>query len=229
MLERQGSRGVTFALRFMVGGHRHYITLGGVEDGWTRRSAEEELERTLAAIKLGVWKPPRPEPVAAEPEPEPSFHELASAPADRTEVDPVVIAGGHAAFNPEPIADFIDAAVLGDGEEAVLEITEIVRGFKAEGSPGGRDELLLRLARTEAVYVPRFYDVGVAARRADPAASRPTGPGYRTGSASAPRWISTRGPTRASRWYRWPRRCTSGTRWRCSGAVPAAAGSARPA
>jgi radical SAM family uncharacterized protein len=79
--------------------------------------------------------------------------------ADRTEAHPVVIAGGHAAFNPEPIADFVDAAVLGDGEEAVLEITDIVRGWKASGKPGGRDELLLRLARTESVYVPRFYDV----------------------------------------------------------------------
>jgi radical SAM family uncharacterized protein len=78
---------------------------------------------------------------------------------ERGEDDPVVIAGGHAAFNPEPIADFIDAAVLGDGEEAVLEITEIVRRWKGEGRPGGRLELLLRLARTEAVYVPRFYDV----------------------------------------------------------------------
>ncbi|MDT5026855.1 MAG: hypothetical protein QOE61_3281, partial [Micromonosporaceae bacterium] len=77
----------------------------------------------------------------------------------RTDDDPIVVAGGHAAFNPEPIADFIDAAVLGDGEEAVLEITNIVRAWKEEGSPGGRDELLLRLARTEAVYVPRFYDV----------------------------------------------------------------------
>ncbi|MBA3488396.1 MAG: TIGR03960 family B12-binding radical SAM protein [Longispora sp.] len=78
---------------------------------------------------------------------------------DRTDADPVVLAGGHAAFNPEPIADFIDAAVLGDGEEAVLEITAIVRDWKAEGCPGGRDELLLRLAKTESVYVPRFYDV----------------------------------------------------------------------
>jgi radical SAM family uncharacterized protein len=78
---------------------------------------------------------------------------------DRGDDDPIVLAGGHAAFNPEPIADFIDAAVLGDGEEAVLEITDIVRAWKLEGSPGGRDELLLRLARTEAVYVPRFYDV----------------------------------------------------------------------
>jgi len=79
--------------------------------------------------------------------------------AERDERHPVVVAGGHAAFNPEPIADFIDAAVLGDGEEAVLEITDIVREWRAAGSPGGREELLLRLARTEAVYVPRFYDV----------------------------------------------------------------------
>jgi radical SAM family uncharacterized protein len=79
--------------------------------------------------------------------------------ADRTDADPIVLAGGHAAFNPEPISDFIDAAVLGDGEEAVLQITGIVREWKAQGRPGGRDELLFRLVRTEAVYVPRFYDV----------------------------------------------------------------------
>ncbi|MEV0458869.1 TIGR03960 family B12-binding radical SAM protein [Catellatospora methionotrophica] len=79
--------------------------------------------------------------------------------ADRDESHPIVLAGGHAAFNPEPIADFIDAAVLGDGEESVLEITDIVAAWKREGSPGGRDEILLRLARTESVYVPRFYDV----------------------------------------------------------------------
>ena len=78
---------------------------------------------------------------------------------DRTESHPVVIAGGHAAFNPEPIADFIDAAVLGDGEQAVLTITDVVRAWKAEGRPGGRDELLMRLARTGGVYIPRFYDV----------------------------------------------------------------------
>ncbi|MFB9431361.1 TIGR03960 family B12-binding radical SAM protein [Streptoalloteichus tenebrarius] len=78
---------------------------------------------------------------------------------DRTEDHPVVLAGGHAAFNPEPIADFLDAAVLGDGEEAVLEITDITRRWKAEGRPGGREELLLRLAETGGVYVPRFHDV----------------------------------------------------------------------
>ncbi|UZJ23809.1 TIGR03960 family B12-binding radical SAM protein [Rhodococcus antarcticus] len=78
---------------------------------------------------------------------------------DRDERHPIVLAGGHAAFNPEPIADFLDAAVLGDGEEAVLEATEIIRTHKAEGSPGGRDELLLRLAESGGVYVPKFYAV----------------------------------------------------------------------
>ncbi len=79
--------------------------------------------------------------------------------ADRTDEHPVVVAGGHAAFNPEPVADFVDAAVLGDGEEVVLAITEVVREWKAEGRPGGRDGLLERLAASGGVYVPRFYDV----------------------------------------------------------------------
>jgi len=79
---------------------------------------------------------------------------------DRDDSHPIVLAGGHAAFNPEPIADFVDAAVLGDGEQIVGAITDVIAAFKAEGSPGGRDELLTRLAETGGVYVPRFYDVG---------------------------------------------------------------------
>jgi radical SAM family uncharacterized protein len=78
---------------------------------------------------------------------------------DRREEDPIVLAGGHAAFNPEPIADFIDAAVLGDGEEIVLKITEVIREWKREGRPEGRDGLLHRLAVSGGVYVPKFYDV----------------------------------------------------------------------
>jgi radical SAM family uncharacterized protein len=88
--------------------------------------------------------------------------------ADRTDEHPIVVAGGHAAFNPEPVADFIDAAVLGDGEEAVLEITDLVRRWKAEGSPGGRDEILTRLAEHGGVYVPRFYDVSYTDGALDP-------------------------------------------------------------
>src|SRR5499427_105280 len=79
--------------------------------------------------------------------------------ADRGDDDPVVLAGGHAAFNPEPIAEFIDGAVLGDGEQAVLRISQLVRGWKRAGGPGSRDGLLLRLSVDGGVYVPRFYDV----------------------------------------------------------------------
>jgi radical SAM family uncharacterized protein len=78
---------------------------------------------------------------------------------DRGEGEPIVLAGGHAAFNPEPIADFVDAAVLGDGEEIALSISAVVRHWKSQGRPGGRDGLLLRLAETGGVYVPKFYDV----------------------------------------------------------------------
>ncbi len=79
--------------------------------------------------------------------------------ADRGADDPVVLAGGHAAFNPEPIAEFIDGAVLGDGEQVVLGITALIREWKRAGRPDGRDGLLLSLAAAGGVYVPRFYDV----------------------------------------------------------------------
>jgi len=79
--------------------------------------------------------------------------------ADRDESHPLVIAGGHAAFNPEPIAEFCDGAVLGDGEQAVLAISALIKEWKRDGRPGGRDGLLERLAIDGGVYVPRFYDV----------------------------------------------------------------------
>jgi radical SAM family uncharacterized protein len=88
--------------------------------------------------------------------------DLAGIPLDaaaRGEDHPVVIVGGHAASNPEPIADFVDAVVIGDGEEAVLRISDIVGRWKSAGRPGGRDGLLLRLATSEAAYVPCLYDV----------------------------------------------------------------------
>ncbi|ANY09750.1 TIGR03960 family B12-binding radical SAM protein [Pseudonocardia sp. HH130630-07] len=81
---------------------------------------------------------------------------------DRDESHPVVVAGGHAAFNPEPVADFVDVAALGDGEEVVGDITDVVRDWKDEGRPGGRRELLVRLAGTPGCYVPSLYDVGYA-------------------------------------------------------------------
>lgn len=79
--------------------------------------------------------------------------------SERGDEHPIVIAGGHAAFNPEPIADFVDAAVLGDGEQAVLRITDVAEAWKRDGRPGGREGLLVRLASECDVYVPAFYDV----------------------------------------------------------------------
>jgi radical SAM family uncharacterized protein len=70
---------------------------------------------------------------------------------------PIVIAGGGATYNPEPLADFVDAFVLGDGEQVVLDITEVVRLAKQHAM--SRDALLRRLAGIGGVYVPRFYDV----------------------------------------------------------------------
>ena len=79
--------------------------------------------------------------------------------ADRSDEDPIVIAGGHASFNPEPIADYVDGVVVGDGEQAALSITDLISAWKTEGQPGGRAELLLRLAQSAIVYVPGAYDV----------------------------------------------------------------------
>ena len=75
--------------------------------------------------------------------------------ADRREQDPLVIAGGSCSLNPEPVADFFDAVVLGDGEEVILEIGEVVRAGKAEDV--SKKELLTQLARVSGVYVPAFF------------------------------------------------------------------------
>ena len=73
---------------------------------------------------------------------------------------PLVGAGGHCTYNPEPLADFVDFFVLGDGEEVVSEITERVGEWKAGGRTAGSRERLLRdLATVAGVYVPSMYDV----------------------------------------------------------------------
>ncbi|MGE5559778.1 MAG: TIGR03960 family B12-binding radical SAM protein [Chloroflexota bacterium] len=73
---------------------------------------------------------------------------------------PLVIAGGPCAFNPEPLAPFIDAFAIGEGEEVIHDIIAAVKEAKRDGSgQADRDLLLLRLAAIEGVYVPRFYDV----------------------------------------------------------------------
>jgi len=77
---------------------------------------------------------------------------------DRKRDEPFVIGGGPVAFNPEPVADFFDAFLLGDGEEAVLEIADAV--MEGRNRKEERAETLKRLAAIEGVYVPSFFTVG---------------------------------------------------------------------
>ena len=74
---------------------------------------------------------------------------------DRDERYPLVIAGGHACFNPEPMADFIDAFVIGEGEEIIVEIAQAIGRLR--GKP--RHHQLREIAKIQGMYVPRFYDV----------------------------------------------------------------------
>lgn len=73
--------------------------------------------------------------------------------AERDQRHPLIIAGGHAAFNPEPMADFIDAFVIGDGEEVIVELARTYQQVKNEP----REQQLRALASISGVYVPRFY------------------------------------------------------------------------
>jgi len=77
--------------------------------------------------------------------------------ADRDENHPIIIAGGHTAFNPEPMADFIDAFVLGEGEEVVQEILDFIK--KAKSEHFSRQQILLGLQCIPGIYVPSLYKV----------------------------------------------------------------------
>jgi radical SAM family uncharacterized protein len=75
--------------------------------------------------------------------------------AERDSSHPLIIAGGSCALNPEPMSDFIDAFVIGDGEEVILEFLDVWRGEKGRGNKA----LLKKLAAVPGVYVPSFYEV----------------------------------------------------------------------
>jgi radical SAM family uncharacterized protein len=75
--------------------------------------------------------------------------------ADRDATYPLVIAGGHACYNPEPMADFIDAFVIGEGEEIIVEVARTLQQMRG----ASRFDQLRALARIQGMYVPRFYDV----------------------------------------------------------------------
>lgn len=76
--------------------------------------------------------------------------------SERTIQDPLVIAGGHAVFNPEPIAPFFDAFAIGEGEEIIHDIVNAYQEWKKH--PTSRQSLLAELAKIEGVYVPSFYE-----------------------------------------------------------------------
>jgi len=69
--------------------------------------------------------------------------------------DPLILAGGHAALNPEPMADFVDAFAIGEGEDLILDVVQAVRAWKASGED--RPALLRSLAKIWGVYVPSLY------------------------------------------------------------------------
>ena len=76
---------------------------------------------------------------------------------ERGEDDPIVVAGGPCAFNPEPLADFIDAFMIGDGEDVMTELNRVILERKEKGL--SRETCLKNLAKLEGVYVPSLYDV----------------------------------------------------------------------
>jgi radical SAM family uncharacterized protein/radical SAM-linked protein len=75
---------------------------------------------------------------------------------DRKEGDPIILAGGPVTSNPEPCADFIDVFLVGDGEDAVLELAEVVIKAKSQGQD--REKILRQIAKIPGFYVPCFYE-----------------------------------------------------------------------
>lgn len=76
--------------------------------------------------------------------------------SERKELFPLIFAGGPATFNPEPMAEFLDFFIIGDGEEALIEILDLIKTKKRELQIPKQD-LLVELAKIPGVYVPRFY------------------------------------------------------------------------
>ncbi len=76
---------------------------------------------------------------------------------DRSEDDPIVVAGGPCAYNPEPIADIMDFFILGEGEEVNIEFIDLYKEYKKEGR--SRKEFLEAVSEIQGIYVPSLYDV----------------------------------------------------------------------
>jgi radical SAM family uncharacterized protein/radical SAM-linked protein len=78
--------------------------------------------------------------------------------SERGAQDPLIIAGGPLCFNPNPMSDFFDLFLIGDGEQAIVEIVEICKSWKLQG--GDRDSLLRELKKVAGVFVPSLFKAG---------------------------------------------------------------------
>ena len=78
---------------------------------------------------------------------------------DRGEDDPIVVSGGPCVYNAEPVADFFDVFFIGESEEAIGEMADIIKAWKKEGKPGGRKEIIRRMAGIKGCYAPSLYKV----------------------------------------------------------------------
>lgn len=78
--------------------------------------------------------------------------------AERGEADPFVIVGGPCVYNPEPLADFFDFAIIGEGEEVMIELMDCYKAWKKAGKPGGRQGFLNEAVKLKGIYVPSFYE-----------------------------------------------------------------------
>ncbi|MEZ5229275.1 MAG: hypothetical protein R2710_22215 [Acidimicrobiales bacterium] len=153
--------------------------------------------------------------------------------AQRSVDDPLIMAGGHCTYNPEPLADFLDVVVLGDGEEAIGEIT---RSWPRSGMapaqatvrrPAPGKTCTANWRRSRVSTSPRCTSAlrRPGARRHDPGSSRACPNGIEKRTIADLAECRTRGTS----WCRSPRWCTTVSTSRSSAAAPGAVVSARPA
>lgn len=76
---------------------------------------------------------------------------------NRKDSDPIVVAGGPNAYNPEPLSDFIDLFIIGEGEEINIELLNLYNSIKKDGF--SREKYLIEASKMEGIYIPSFYEV----------------------------------------------------------------------
>lgn len=83
---------------------------------------------------------------------------------ERTAEQPFVVGGGPCVYNPEPLADFFDFFIIGEGEETIVEVAECMGAWKKNGKQGGREGFLQAVSKIEGIYVPSFLSASLPGR-----------------------------------------------------------------